>query len=136
MNIKNLFQLILILLCTAFISSCHSDEPQGDELVERLQGTWVAEKCTVDAFGETVKISIEELKDYIGADKYIDGEITIEGMKINGISYSVKDNSILLPWFNDWVSVSFSGSKMTWYYCRHIENEKIEVWIDYNKAAS
>lgn len=110
-------------------SSCGDDngEPKGDDLVEKLQGTWYFDVMKIKVAGQVLEFTADELKHESGYDGFYDEKLTFSGNRVNGLEYSVKKNSVLLPWYEEqdwWATVSFSGSKMTMYYSVYSEGVK------------
>ena len=128
---------MLILACVAtFFTSCSDkdDEPKGDDLVEKLQGTWTIESCKVKVLGQTFEFSLKELRDFADVDMFVDEVLTFNGMYVNNERYDVKGNKILLPWYDEWEEITFSGSnKMT---LHSIYDGEVECWLAYRKTSS
>lgn len=133
--------LVIGLACGCLMSSCgdDKDEPTGDNLIEKLQGTWHAESMTINVMGQTIEMDMDDLRQDSGYDSFYDEVLTFNGTKVNGSEYKVKGNTILLPWYESadwWQSVSFSGNKMTLYLDVIYEGIPMKMWITYNKYGS
>lgn len=133
----------MLCLFSVSLHSCGSDDdepgagaPTGDDLVEMLQGTWTIEKMKVKTFGQTIELGIDDLKNYSGYSDFYDDVLSFNGNKVNGLSYSIDGNSILLPWYDEtwWTEVSFSGNQMTLYYNINYEGVPMELWAIYSKS--
>ncbi len=144
MNKKIFYFLAFWCLCVCsggFLTSCgdDEDEPKDGDLVERLQGTWYIDRMKISVLGQNMEFTADELKDESGYDRFYDETLKFDGEKVNGLSYSVDKNSILLPWYTEqgwWCQVSFSGSKMTMYYDLNYEGINMQLWTTYVKSGS
>ncbi|MBD9161898.1 MAG: hypothetical protein EGP67_11415 [Bacteroidales bacterium] len=131
---------LFVALCSVgLFSSCgdDNDEPKGDDLVEKLQGTWYFDVMKIKVAGQVLEFTADELKHESGYDGFYDEKLTFSGNRVNGLEYSVKKNSVLLPWYEEqdwWATVSFSGSKMTMYYSVYSEGVKMELWSVYRSG--
>lgn len=138
--ILNLITVIMVCLFSVSLSSCSNDnEPKGNDLVEKLQGTWTFKTMKLSALGETFELGLDDLKESGGYSEFYDDVLSFNGRKVNGSEYYVEGNKILLPWYtndNLWAKVSFSGSKMTMYYSVYSEGIKMELWITYTRSNS
>lgn len=118
------------------------NKPTGDELVESLQGDWVFEKAKAKVMGQIVEMGFDEIRDYGGSSNpndYFDYRLSFNGMKVNGYTYSVRGNKVLLPWYEDldwWTDVSFSGSSLTFHLNTDIEGIAMETWFIYVRTDS
>lgn len=144
-KILKLLALLFVCLCgTGFLSSCgddgdDEDEPKGDDLVERLQGNWYFETMKISVMGQTIKMTADQLKGESGYDRFYDERLEFSGEKVNGLSYSVDKNMILLPWYTEqgwWGQVSFSGSRMTIYYSITEQGIPMQLWTTYVRSGS
>ena len=121
------------------IVSCGSDkedEPTGDSLMDKLQGTWTADYVKLNFMGQTMEMTFDEFKREFGYDAFYDDVLTFNGMKVNGSTYWIDGNKILLPWYEEaewWQTVSFSGNKMTLYLDADLEGVRMKTWITYIK---
>lgn len=134
--------LVMMSLCTGVMfTSCSDDEdePKGDDLVEQLQGTWKFELMKMDVLGKKIEMDIDDIRDNSDADIFYDEVLSFSGQKVNGSAYTIQGNKILLPWYKElgwWMSVSFSGSKMTLYMDVEYEGVPIKLWATYKKSGS
>jgi len=142
---KKLFNYVALLaMCLtvsmAFVSCSDDDEdePKGGDLVEQLQGTWNFDIMKVNVMGQTIEMDKDEIVDNTGYDRFYDDVLTFSGEKVNGTSYQVSGNKVMLPWYEElgwWASVSFSGNKMTMYYDINYEGAAMKMWITYVKGS-
>ena len=93
------------------------DEPEGDSLVEQLQGTWNFSEMEVTTMGQTVTLTASDLDKFAGDNGYsgyYDKVLDFDGDRVNGVSYNVKGNKINIPaWYDDmWGEVKFKGSTL------------------------
>lgn len=113
--------------------------PQGDNLKEKLQGTWTVDVLKSVVMGQTIEMNRDELIANSGYDDFYDDVLTFNGTKVNGLDYQINGNKILLPWYSDlgwWMSVSFSGNKMTLYLDITYEGVPMKLWVTYAKNSS
>ena len=113
--------------------------PQGDNLKEKLQGTWTVDVLKSVVMGQTIEMNRDELIANSGYDDFYDDVLTFNGTKVNGLDYQINGNKILLPWYSDlgwWMSVSFSGNKMTLYLDITYEGVPMKLWVTYAKNGS
>lgn len=93
--------LFVALFSSAVLSSCSDDdEPSGDALKERLQGTWNFSKMKIKVADQTFVVGIDELKQASDADYIVDEVLSFNGDKVNGQYYEIKGNKILLPYYD------------------------------------
>jgi len=134
------FGMLLACMSLALgFTSCgdDDDEPKGDDLVENLQGSWTFSNMKLKVLGQTVEMDIDDIRDESGYDQFYDEYLNFNGNKVNGSTYRVDGNKLMLPWYEDlgwWGAVSFSGSKMTMYYDINYEGVDMELWITYVKS--
>lgn len=138
----NYFALLMMCLTVsvAFVScGDDEDEPKGSNLEEQLQGTWNFQVMKISVMGQTIEMDIDDLKNNTGYNQFYDDVLKFSGSKVNGGTYKINGNKILLPWYESvdwWASVSFSGSKMTLYYDINYEGVPMKMWITYIKSGS
>lgn len=138
-NISKFIYLIMLSIFSISLTACsNNNEPEDDDLVNKLQGTWTFSKMKLAALGQTFELGLDELKQSGGYSDFYDDVLSFNGMKVNGSEYYVDGNKILLPWYTDenlWAKVSFSGSQMTMYYSVYSEGIKMEIWIIYSRSS-
>lgn len=138
--IKIFYDIMFVVVASLFAScSSSSDEPSGDDLVEKLQGTWVLEKMKMSVMGQTIEMTADELKGESGYNEFYDDVLRFSGDKVNGYSYQVKGNKVLFPWYEEenwWAKVSFSGSTMTMYFDINYEGVPMKMWGIYVKSGA
>ena len=113
--------------------------PQGDNLKEQLQGTWTVDFLKMVVMGQTIEMSYDQLVENSGYHDFYDDVLTFNGTKVNGLDYQINGNKILLPWYSElgwWMSVSFSGNKMTLYADITYEGIPMKLWVTYAKNSS
>lgn len=135
----------MLCLFSVSLNSCGSDDddepggedPAGNSLVEKLQGTWTFEKMKIKSFGQTIELDLDDLKNYSGYSDFYDDVLSFNGSKVNGMTYSIDGNNILLPWYDEgwWAKVSFSGNQMTLYFNINYEGVAMELWTIYSKSS-
>lgn len=139
-QIKFFGMLLACLTLALGFTSCggdDEDEPKGDDLMENLQGSWEFSTMKVKVLGQTVEMDIDDIRDGSGYDQFYDEHLNFNGNKVNGSTYRVDGNKIMLPWYEDvswWATVSFSGSKMTMYYDVNYEGLDVELWTTYVRS--
>lgn len=131
----------MFVVLTLMFSACSSssDEPSGDDLVEKLQGTWVLDKMKMSVMGQTFEMTADELKNESGYNQFYDEVLRFSGDKVNGYDYQVKGNKVLFPWYEEtnwWAKVSFSGSTMTMYFDINYEGVPMKMWGIYVKSGA
>ena len=139
---KSIFKIMALLFVALFssavLSSCSDDdEPSGDALKERLQGTWNFSKMKIKAAGQTFELSGDDLKQVSDADYLVDEVLSFNGDKVNGQYYEIKGNKILLPYYEEqnwWGEVSFSGSQLVLYYDITAEGMRVQECAYYAPA--
>ena len=139
---KSIFKIMALLFVALFssavLSSCSDDdEPSGDALKERLQGTWNFSKMKIKVAGQTFELGIDDLKQAGNADYVVDEVLSFNGDKVNGQYYEIKGSKILLPYYEDqdwWAEVSFSGSQLVLYYDITAEGMRVQEWAYYDPA--
>ncbi|MDD5870575.1 MAG: hypothetical protein PUC77_03675 [Bacteroidales bacterium] len=139
---KSIFKIMALLFVALFssavLSSCSDDdEPSGDALKERLQGTWNFSKMKIKVADQTFVVGIDELKQASDADYIVDEVLSFNGDKVNGQYYEIKGNKILLPYYDGqdwWGEVSFSGSQLVLYYDITAEGMRVQEWAYYEPA--
>ncbi len=148
----NYFCALLIgVMCVGFVScGDDDDEPKsgsgggvpgttvtGNDLVEKLQGTWNFSKMKIQVMGQTIEMDRNDLVHNTGYENFYDDVLTFSGTKVNGLDYSVDGNKILLPWYESegwWQSVSFSGNTMTLLLDVVYEGVPMKMWLTYIKS--
>lgn len=135
----NFFSLSLIVMIIAGFASCgdDKDEPSGNDLVDRLQGTWTIDKMKIQVLGQTFEYDLDDLKDETGYNQFYDEKLTFSGNKVNGQTYKVDGDRILLPYYESedwWMKVSFSGSNMTLYMDITYQGVAMKMWVTYTKT--
>ncbi len=131
--------LVACLMLALGFTSCSNDDdkPKGDDLMENLQGGWTFSTMKIKTLGQTVEMDIDDIRGNSGYDKFYDEYLTFNGDKVNGSTYRVDGNKIMLPWYEDlgwWGAVSFSGANMTMYYDLDYEGVDMKLWITYTKS--
>lgn len=118
---SNLLAILLALFTTASFTSCGSDGddgPSNEDLKEALQGSWKLSHIKVTAMGQTFEFDedeIEDVKDYIGADVYLDEYLSFSGNYVNGTLYKIEGNKLNIPaYYGDelWPKVTVTESTM------------------------
>lgn len=134
----NFFYMTLIAVMAVGFTSCgDDDEPKGDDLVEKLQGTWNFESMKIETMGQTIVMDIDDIRQNTGYDQFYDEVLRFDGNKVNGQPYTVKGNKILLPYYEDeewWMEVSFKGSNMTLYMSIDYQGYNMKGWTTYSRA--
>ncbi|MDE7411868.1 MAG: hypothetical protein K2M94_07505 [Paramuribaculum sp.] len=142
-KIYYLLTLLALFTCSAgFLSSCSDDEesPSGDALIEKLQGNWIFEKMKMNVLGQTIEMTADDLRNSPGVGSnvdFYDESLSFNGTKVNGKSYKVDGNRVMLPWYEDvdwWAKVSFSDSQMIMEYDVTSEGINIKMWAYYNRT--
>ena len=139
---KSIFRIMAMLfaavVCSGVFTSCSDDdEPSGDALKERLQGTWNFSKMKIKVADQTFELSGDDLKQASNADYIVDEVLSFNGDKVNGQYYEIKGNKILLPYYEEqnwWGEVSFSGSQLVFYYDITAEGMRVQEWAYYDPA--
>lgn len=135
--------LLIGMLSVGFVS-CGDDKddldsPSGNNLTEKLQGTWTLDVMKIQVMGQTIEMNRDQLVDNSGYENFYDDVLTFNGSKVNGYDYQIDGNKILLPWYSEldwWQSVSFSGNKMTLFLDIVYEGIPMKMWITYVKKGS
>lgn len=136
-NISKFISLFIMCIFSISLISCNNDEPEDQDLVNKLQGTWTFKSMKLAALGQTFELGLDDLKQSGGYSDFYDDVLSFSGMSVNGSEYYVDGNKVLLPWYTDddwWAKVSFSGSEMTMYYNVYSEGVKMELWITYSRS--
>ncbi|MGM9833488.1 MAG: hypothetical protein ACI31A_07380 [Candidatus Limisoma sp.] len=127
--------MVVLFSSVAFVSCGDDDEPEGDTLKEKLQGTWTMSKVKVKVLGKTIEMSRDEALAEGEGYRYYDDVLTFSGDKVNGDYYKIDGNEILFSWYESegyWAKVSFSGSQLVLYYDIPVEGIRVEEWIYYS----
>ena len=133
----NFFYMALIAVMSVGFTSCGDDEPKGDDLIEKLQGTWNFESMKIETMGQTIEMDIDDIKHNTGYDQFYDAVLRFDGEKVNGQPFTVKGNKILLPYYENeewWMEVSFKGSNMTLYMNIDYQGVNMKAWTTYSRA--
>lgn len=132
--------MLLGIVCLGFAScSSDKDEPTGDQLIEKLQGTWRGETIKLQAMGQTMETTFDDAIKDSQYDYFYDAVLTFSGKTVNGYDYQVKGNKVLLPWYEElgwWEEVSFTGNKMVLYMDIVQDGVPMQMWFTYIKTSS
>ncbi len=140
-NIYYLFALIALFTCsTTLFSACGDDEdsPSGDALIERLQGTWFFDKAKLNIMGQTIEMNADEIRNGSGYENFYDESLSFSGTKVNGQTYKVDGNRVMLPWYTNldwWAKVSFSKSQLIFEYDITQNGVNFKMWCYYNSVS-
>lgn len=141
--LKLFYALLIGVLSVGFVSCGDDDDepenPSGNNLAEKLQGTWTFDLMKIQVMGQTIEMDRDQLVDNSGYENFYDDVLTFNGSKVNGLDYQIDGNKILLPWYSDldwWQSVSFSGNEMTFFLDIVYEGIPMKMWITYTKNGS
>ncbi len=144
-KLMKFMSMMAFCICAAgFFTSCSDDkdEPSSSSggssvSAEQLDGTWTVKKMKMEVFGQTMEMTLEELKQSSGYNQFYDDVLTFSGNKVNGSTYTRDGNRILLPWYEElgwWSTVSISGSEMTLYFDIVQEGVSMKLWTVYTKS--
>lgn len=143
---RKIYYLLAMLAVAAMavtMVSCggdKDDEPEGDSLVEQLQGTWNFSEMKVTTMGQTVTLTASDLDKFAGDSGYsgyYDKVLDFDGDRVNGVSYNVKGNKINIPaWYDDmWGEVKFKGSTLHIIYEAEEQGISMTIDISYRRAS-
>lgn len=145
-KLMKFMSMMAVCICAAgFFTSCSDDKDEpsssssGGSLVssEQLDGTWTVKKMKMEVLGQTMEMTLEELKQNSGYSQFYDDVLTFSGNKVNGATYTRDGNRILLPWYEElgwWSTVSISGSEMTLFFDIVQEGVSMKLWTVYTKS--
>ena len=99
--------MMVALLSVGFVSCGDDDDDDiagGNELVDKLQGTWQFSKGTETVMGMTITMdrsSLSEMKksmeQLMGTSvEFWDETLSFSGSKVNGVNYTLKGNELIL----------------------------------------
>ena len=120
---KNYLHLVIIMMVAMLsvsFASCSSDDgdstPNGQELVDKLQGTWQFTKGTEKVMGTTITMdrsTLSEMKrlmeQMMGTRvEFWDETLSFYGNQVNGVNYTLKGNQLILDGMDAMAGISIS----------------------------
>lgn len=118
--------LMMLMLCTlgmAFTACGGDGDDDGDtpadpsSIKEMLQGTWQFEEGVVEAMGQTVHVSFDEIKEMAGTSNFYDTRLTFSGDRCNSWSYTLQGNKLHYEGFDEyddfWFTVKVTDTKLS-----------------------
>lgn len=121
----HLLTIMLVAMLSIGFVSCGDDEDDeitgGSELVEKLQGTWQFQKGTETVMGMTITMdrsSLSQMKSsmeqMMGSKvEFWDETLSFSGSKVNGVSYKLEGNKLILDGMDDMKGISISVKSVT-----------------------
>ena len=122
---SHLLTIMLVAMLSIGFVSCGDDEDDeitvGNELVEKMQGSWQFQKGTETVMGMTItmdrstlsqmKSSMEQM---MGSKvEFWDETLSFSGSKVNGVSYKLEGNKLILDGMDDMKGISISVKSVT-----------------------
>lgn len=147
--------MMMTMLCVGFTSCGDDDEEDGTagmsdtEIVSMLQGTWNFNSGTESVNGYTIQMSksdLDEIKSMMsqamGARVYFwDETLEFSGMKVNGVSYAIKNKQLIMEGMElfDGFSISIksiSSSKLVLHEVFSMDGIEMVADMEYLKEGS
>ena len=147
--------MMMTMLCVGFTSCGDDDEEDGTagmsdtEIISKLQGTWTFNSGTETVNGYTVQMSksdLDEIKSMMsqamGARVYFwDESLEFSGMKVNGVSYAIKNKQLIMDGMElfDGFSISIksiSSSKLVLHEVLSMDGIEMVAEMEYLKEGS
>ena len=127
---KSKFLSILMLMfimsvSTLCFTACGGDDDEEDSpekpTASALDGRWRFDHATVTAMGQTVNVSLSDIKAAMPANTYLWDEIIVfEDGKMNGIPYKLKGKKLTLPDYPEFAelncTVKVSDDRLVFHY--------------------
>lgn len=148
----SLLTFVMLAMLSVGVTSCGDDNDDddeimsGSELVDKLQGTWQFQKGTETVMGMTITMdrsSLSEIKksmeQMMGSKvEFWDETLSFSGSRVNGVSYKLDDNKIILDGMDamDGISIAVKSVTSSTLVLREtISMEGIDLIVDmeYNK---
>lgn len=119
--------MMIVMVCFGFVS-CSSDDDGGgsyseSELLDRLQGVWQFTKGTENIMGMTITMDRstlsqirESMEQTMGSKvEFWDETLTFNGTQVNGVSFTLKGNELILDGVDamDGVSISIKSLNLS-----------------------
>ena len=150
---KNYLHLVIIMMVAMLsvsFASCSSDDgdstPNGQELVDKLQGTWQFTKGTEKVMGTTITMdrsTLSEMKrlmeQMMGTRvEFWDETLSFYGNQVNGVNYTLKGNQLILDGMDamDGISISvksISSSTLVLHEVISMEGIDLTADMEYSK---
>jgi len=121
-----LMAIMMIVMLSVGFASCSSDDNEdeitgGNELIDKLQGTWQFQKGTETVMGMTITMdrsSLREMKksmeQMMGSRVELwDETLSFSGTKVNSVNYALKGNELLLEGMDAMDGISISIKSVT-----------------------
>jgi len=122
----SLLTIIMVAMLSVGFASCSSDDNEdeitgGNELIDKLQGTWQFQKGTETVMGMTITMdrsSLREMKksmeQMMGSRVELwDETLSFSGTKVNSVNYALKGNELLLEGMDAMDGISISIKSVT-----------------------
>ncbi|MBR1468231.1 MAG: hypothetical protein IJ606_06350 [Bacteroidaceae bacterium] len=140
--------MMMAVVSLGFVSCGDDDGPEGpdNEYYAPLQGTWQFQKGTETVMGMTIDMdrsTMEELRSQMEQMsgtrvEFWDETLYFSGMKVNGVTYNLKGNKIILDGMDAMkgfsVSIkSISSSKLVLHEVISMQGLEITADIEYSR---
>lgn len=140
--------LMMLMLCTfgmAFTACGGDGDDDGDtpadpsSIKEMLQGTWQAEDCVVKVMGQTIHMTIDEVKEWSGVSNFYDERLTFSGDRCNNWTYTLKGNKIhynnVSDYDDTWFTVKVTDSKLSLTADMEEDGQSVTVTLNYRRVS-
>ena len=116
--------MMVAVLSVGFVSCGNDDDDDitgGSELVDKLQGTWQFQKGTETVMGMTITMdrsSLSQMKksmeQKMGSKvEFWDETLSFSGSRVNGVSYKLDGNKLILDGMDAMEGISISVKSVT-----------------------
>ena len=123
----HLLAIIMVAMLSVGFISCGDDDDDenggssGNELIDKLQGTWQFQKGTEKVMGMTITMdrsSLSEMKksmeQMMGSRvEFWDETLSFSGSKVNGVNYKLDGNKLILDGMDAMEGISISVKSVT-----------------------
>lgn len=83
-------------------------------------------------------MNADEIRNGSGYENFYDESLSFSGTKVNGQTYKVDGNRVMLPWYTNldwWAKVSFSKSQLIFEYDITQNGVNFKMWCYYNSVS-
>lgn len=118
--------LMMLMLCTfgMTLTACGGDGDGDDDspsdpssIKEMLQGTWQAEEAVVETMGQTIHMTLDQVKEWSGETNFYDERLTFSGDRCNSWRYTLQGNKLHYEGLSDyddfWFTVKVTDTKLS-----------------------